>query len=126
MDWSVTLPPPTAPPLGRNETADLLYYHLERVGDASVATVIFAFDTTDWDHPGPPNEPFPNPVYHKFILTDNPGSQLDHVEGYAGRPAPDETWALKFMDIDTSGVEIIYYPAPADDVNAGATSTTQD
>ena len=126
MDWSVTLPPPTAPPLGRNETADLLYFHLDRVGDASVATVIFAFDTTDWEHPGPPNAPFPNPVYHKFILTDNPGSQLDHVEGYAGRPAPDEAWALKFMDIDCAGVEIIYYPAAGDDANAGATSTTQE
>jgi DNA-binding response OmpR family regulator len=126
MDWSVTLPPPTAPPLGRNETADLLYFHLERVGDAAVATVIFRFDTTDWDHPGPPNEPYPEFVHHKFILTDNPGSQLDHVEGYAGHPAPDEVWALKFMDIDTTGVQIIYYPVSGDDANAGATSATRD
>jgi DNA-binding response OmpR family regulator len=123
MDWSVTLPPPTAPPLGRWETADLLFLGFERVGEASVATLIFSFDTKDWDHPGS-SEPYPNHVYHKFILTDNPGSQLDHVEGYAGRPAPDEMWALKFMDIDCSGVEIIYYPPPADGVNAGAGPAT--
>jgi DNA-binding winged helix-turn-helix (wHTH) protein len=120
MDWSVTLPPPTAPPLGRNETADLLYLGFERVNDASVATVIFRFDTTDWDHPGPPSEPFPKFVHHKFILTDNPGSQLDHVEGYAA-PDPDGPWALQFMDIDTTGVQIIYLSPSAEDASAGAT-----
>ncbi len=130
MDWTVTLPPPSAPPLGRNETADLLYVGFEHVGDASVATVIFRFDTTDWEHPGPPYEPFPNYVYHKFILTDNPGSQLDHVVGYAGRPSeqpyPDGNWGLKFMDIDCSGVQVSYYSPPVDGVNAGAISTIQD
>jgi DNA-binding winged helix-turn-helix (wHTH) protein len=130
MDWSVTLPPPTAPPLGRNETANLLYLGFERVGDASVATVIFSFDTTDWDHPGPPYEPFPNPVYHKFVLTDNPGSQSDHVEGWAGRPSdqpyPDGSWGLKFIDIDCSGVQVFYYSPPGDGVSPEETSTTQD
>lgn len=130
MDWTVTLPPPTAPPLGRNETADLLYVGFQRAGEASVATVIFSFDTKDWDHPGPPYEPFPNPVYHKFILTDNPGSQLDHVEGYAGRPSeqpyPDGSWVLKFMDIDCPGVQISYFSPSLDGADAEATSTTQD
>ncbi len=128
MDWSVTLPPPTAPPLGRNESADLLYIRFEQVGDASVATVIFAFDTTDWEHPGPPFEPFPNPVYHKFVLTDNPGSQPDHVEGYAlcgARPDPNGPKALKFMDIDCSGVQIFHYPPPVGGAMAGAASSVE-
>jgi DNA-binding response OmpR family regulator len=127
MDWTVTLPPPTAPPLGRNETADLVYVRFDRVDDASVATVIFRFDTKDWPHPGHPFEPFPNPVYHKFVLTKNPGSESDHVEGYAlagAQPDPDRPWGLKFMDIDCSGIQIFYYPPRVDRVNAEATSTT--
>lgn len=115
MDWSVTLPPPSAPPLGRNETADVLYVGFEKVGDASVATVIFRFDTKDWDHPGPPYEPFPAFVHHTFVVTDNPDPQPDHVVGYArsfAQPEPGGPYGMKFMDTDCTGVQIYAVPYP--------------
>lgn len=80
MNWQSEIAPPNTPPWKHNRTSDLIDCTFEDLGDGSYrATLLFRYNTAEL---GWPNPPFWGDIYHLWVLTDNPGTEMDHVDLY--------------------------------------------
>lgn len=109
MNWITESVPPVTPPQGHHLTTEIYDYEFAPgLEEGSwVATIIFRFDTSQW---GPPwDTTWPDGVYHKFVLTDNPGSMPDHVSIHSQGEEPDGVDDFQFAvyDEDVHGVQVV-------------------
>ncbi len=127
MNWESALAPPSTPPWKHNRTSDLIDCKFEDLGEGSRrATLLFRYNTEELGWPKPL---FSGDVYHLWVLTDNPGNEMDHVDLYTkclpvapdmtddpgtwGEFDPDADPSLGgswVVDLDCTGVQVVIGP----------------
>ncbi len=101
------------PPWKHNWTTQIVDWRFDDLGDGAYrATILFCYDTSalGW----PDRYVAEGDVYHVWVLTDNPGDGMDHVDLYTqmATVAPDieadsTTWGVWVVDLDCRGVQVV-------------------
>ena len=110
MNWQAALDPTGTgtPPWTHNRTTDLVACQFDVV--AYRVTFIFRYDTSElgW----PERYVLKGDVYHVWVLTDNRGGGMDHVDLYTGMSLDpidlsDLPWGTQILDLDCRGVQVV-------------------